>query len=202
MEFDQTYNSNVMFSIFGRGYRNQRGVAVLATKPQQTQDIKWVYDYIISERARWATETLRSMVGNATKDEVDDFKKVNFEVATFNGVFSYRNAQRLVVRSPWLVADIDDLSSTDEARDVQHRLIADKNLETGLCFVSPKGKGVKWIVRIPEWLQGIDFKSQFQGLQRYMAFEHGITIDKSGSDVCRACFLPWDKECFINSKYQ
>ena len=189
---------NEKFSIFGRGWRNQKGVAVLATKPQQTQDILWVYDYIQSERARWATETLRRMVGNAAKEEVSDFKKLNFEVATFNGVFSYRNARSLAVRSPWLVADIDDLSSAEDAREVKRLLIADKHIETGLCFVSPKGRGVKWIVRIPEWLQGKDFKAQFEELRRYVAFEHGITIDKSGSDVCRACFLPWDKECFMN----
>jgi len=193
---------NDRFSIFGRGWRNQQGVAVLATKPQQTQDIKWVHAYIVSERARWATETLRAMAGNASKEELGDFKKVNFEVATFNGVFSYRNARSLVVRSPWLVADIDDLSSTDEAREVQQLLIADKNIETGLCFVSPKGRGVKWVLRIPEWLQSKDFKAQFEGLQRYVAFEHSIAIDKSGSDVCRACFLPYDKECFINPKFK
>lgn len=193
---------NEKFSIFGRGWRNQKGDAVLATKPQQTQDLLWVYEYIKSERARWATETLRSMAEKATKEEMGDFKKLNFEVATFNGIFSYRNARSLVVRSPWLVADIDDLSSTDEAREVQQLLIADKNIETGLCFVSPKGRGVKWVLRIPEWLQSKDFKAQFEGLQRYVAFEHAIAIDKSGSDVCRACFLPYDKKCFINPKYQ
>ncbi len=193
---------NDRFSIFGRGWRNQQGVAVLATKPQQTQDIKWVHAYIVSERARWATETLRAMAGNASKEELSDFKKLNFEVATFNGVFSYRNARSIIVRSPWLVADIDDLSSTDEAREVQQLLIADKNIETGLCFVSPKGRGVKWVLRIPEWLQSKDFKAQFEGLQRYVAFEHSIAIDKSGSDVCRACFLPYDKECFINPKFK
>lgn len=193
---------NEKFSIFGRGWRNQKGDAVLATKPQQTQDLLWVYEYIKSERARWATETLRSMAENATKEELSDFKKLNFEVATFNGIFSYRNARSIIVRSPWLVADIDDLSSTDEAREVQQLLIADKNIETGLCFVSPKGRGVKWVLRIPEWLQSKDFKAQFEGLQRYVAFEHAIAIDKSGSDVCRACFLPYDKKCFINPKYQ
>lgn len=198
---NQAVNINEKFSIFGKGYRNREGKAVLATKPQQTQDLKWVHDYIISERARWATETLRGMVDYATKDELSDFKKLNFEVATFNGIFSYRNANSLVDRSPWIVLDIDDLSSIDEAREVQQRLIADENIETGLCFVSPKGKGVKWIVRIPEWLQGMDFKNQFQTLQHYMAFEHGITIDKTGSDVCRACFLPYDKDCFINTKF-
>ena len=194
--------SSEKFSIFGRGWRNQKGDAVLATKPQQTQDLLWVYEYIKSERERWATETLRSMAEKATKEEMGDFKKLNFEVATFNGIFSYRNARSLVVRSPWLVADIDDLSSTDEAREVQQLLIADKNIETGLCFVSPKGRGVKWVLRIPEWLQSKDFKAQFEGLQRYVAFEHSIAIDKSGSDVCRACFLPYDKECFINPKFK
>ena len=36
---------------------------------------------------------------------------------------------------------------------------------------------------------------------KHVGFNYGIVVDKSGSDVCRACFLPWDSECFINSKY-
>ncbi len=189
------------FSIFPRGYRNNKGEAVLAVKPQQTQTIKWAYEYIISGRARWATEELRSMIGSATKEEISDFKKLNFETATFNGVFSYRNARSLVSRSPFIVLDIDDLSSTDEARRIQQVLINDPWVETMLCFVSPKGKGVKWIVRLPEWAQRNDFKSTFQMLQQHVGFEYGIVVDKSGSDVCRACFLPYDPDCYIKPLY-
>lgn len=65
---------NNKFSIFPKGYRNQKGQAVLATRPQQAQDIAWAYDYITSVRAQWATETLRSMLETATKDELSDFK--------------------------------------------------------------------------------------------------------------------------------
>ncbi len=189
------------FSTFPRGYRNQKDEAVLATKPQQSQTIVWAYDYIISERARWATEELRSMTGSATKEELADFKKLNFETATFNGVFTYRNARSLVCRSPFMVVDIDDLSSTEEARHIQQVLIQDPRVETMLCFVSPKGKGVKWVVRLPEWAQRNDFKSTFQMLQQHVGFEYGIVVDKSGSDVCRACFLPFDPDCYINPSY-
>ena len=56
---------NNKFSIFPKGYRNQKGQAVLATRPQQAQDIAWAYDYITSVRAQWATETLRSMLETA-----------------------------------------------------------------------------------------------------------------------------------------
>jgi len=194
--------TNDKFSVFGCGYRNKDGVAVLAAKPNQSQDIAYIGNYIQSDRAQWATNTLRSMLTTATKDELGDFKKLYFETATFNGIFSYRSARNLVTRSPFLVLDIDDLESTDEARYVQSQLVGDPAVETALCFVSPKGQGVKWVVRLPEWAQSPDFKTTFQKLQQYVGFEYGIAVDKSGSDVCRACFLPYDKDCFINPKYQ
>ena len=189
------------FSIFPRGYRNQKGQVVLATRPQQTQNIVWVFDYITSTRAQWATETLRSMIGPATKEELSDFKKLNFELATFAGLFSYRNSRNLIQRSPFMVLDIDDLSSMEEARQVQQMLVTDSKVETALCFVSPKGRGVKWVVRLPEWAQSPDFKQSFLTMQQHVAFHYGIIVDKSGSDVCRACFLPYDPECYINPIY-
>ena len=189
------------FSIFPRGYQNKEGKAVFATRPQQAQDIAWVYDYITSTRAQWATEKLRSMVGEASKEELSDFKKLNFESATFAGIFSYRNARNLVHRSPFVVLDIDDLSSMEEAREVQQTLVADSYVETALCFVSPKGRGVKWVIRQPEWVQSPDFKTAFQMLSQHVGFQYGIVVDKSGSDVCRACFLPYDPECYINPIY-
>ena len=192
---------NHKFSIFSTGYRNKNGVAVLASRPREAQDIVWTYEYITSERAKWATKELRSMVGAVSKQEIDDFKKLQFESATFNGTFSYRNAKSLVVRSPYIVIDIDDLSSTDEARQVQQQLVNDPKVETDLCFVSPKGKGVKWVATVPNLAQRPTFRETFQWFQQYLGFEYGIRIDSSGSDVCRACFLPWDNECFINKKY-
>jgi hypothetical protein len=194
-----TINSNnLLFSVFPKGYRNKNGEAVLAARPQESRDIRWAYDYIVSDRARWATETLRSMMPTATKDELSDFKKLEFETATFNGIFSYRNARSLVVPSPFAVLDIDDLPSIDEARRVQQLLCNDHSVETALCFVSPKGLGVKWIVRIPDYAKSNDFKATFLKLRKYLNFQYGIFVDKSGSDICRACFLPFDDKCYIN----
>ena len=54
---------NPRFSIFSRGYRNKDGQAVLATKPQQNQDIPWAYQYVTSQWcAGTATQTLRQMM--------------------------------------------------------------------------------------------------------------------------------------------
>ena len=194
--------NNEKFSIFPTGYWNfTQQKAVPNQKPKQTQTIGWVGEYITSERARWATQELRKMASTATREKKQEFKALNFEYATFSGIFSYRNARSLVERTPFLTLDIDDLGSTEEAREVQRLLCADKYIETALCFVSPKGLGVKWIVRLPEWTEGLNFRDQFERMRRYVGFNYGIDPDKSGSDVCRACYLPWDEQCYINPKY-
>ena len=194
--------NNEKFSIFPTGYWNfTQQKAVPNQKPKQTQTIGWVGEYITSERARWATQELRKMASTATREKKQEFKALNFEYATFSGIFSYRNARSLVERTPFLTLDIDDLGSTEEAREVQRLLCADTNIETALCFVSPKGLGVKWIVRLPKWTEGLNFRDQFERMRRYVGFNYGIDPDKSGSDVCRACYLPWDEQCYINPKY-
>ncbi len=60
---------------------------------------------------------------------------------------------------------------------------------------------MKWVVRLPEWAQSDDFKQSFLTMQQHVGFHYGIAIDNSGSDVCRACFLPYDPECYINPIY-
>lgn len=194
--------TNERFSIFPTGWWDEaKQVATPRQRPQQTQIMPWVYDYIISTRAKEATEELRRMLPTATRQEKQTFKVLHFEYATFSGIFTYRNARSLVMRSPFITLDIDDLASLEEARDIQQRLCADKRVETELCFVSPSGHGLKWIVRLPEWTEGLAFRDQFEQLRRYVGFNYGIDPDKSGSDVCRACYLGWDNQCYINPKY-
>ncbi len=191
------------FSVFGTGYHNPKGVAVLAVKPIGTTDIAQVYQYIISEQAKPATEQLREMEQHsATREELSDYKKLNFRIVTFSGSFSYRNAKSLIDRSPYLVIDIDDLESETEARQLMERLVSDPYVETELCFLSPKGRGLKWVISLPEWWQDMDFKQQFEAARQHVIFHYGIPVDTSGSDVCRACFLPHDPLCYMNPKYQ
>jgi len=187
------------FSLFPEGYRNKEGKAVLATKPNGVGSLEEVYWDIKSDRARNATLQLREMTD---EDAIREFKKLNFAIATFAGIFRYRSANQIANASGMLTVDIDHLASEEEARSVQQKLIADTHFETCLCFVSPSGKGVKWIVTIPDKWKEMKFKKVFEEMFRYVLFEYGLAIDRSGSDISRACFLPWDEHCYINPAYQ
>lgn len=209
---DKTENSNEMFTFFGKGHFSQKAQKwVPSTTPQQIVDVGWCGQYILSERAKWPTDELRRLLHTVeeqteeqkrAKDQMlRDFKLRMFDAVAGAGSFSYGNAKGLICRSRFIVLDIDDLESTEEARDIQHTLIKDQNIETALCFVSPKGLGVKWWTVLPDWCQGLSFSEQYAALSRYLGFEHGLLADPTGSNVNRLCFLPHDELCYINPKY-
>ena len=190
------------FTFFGKGHwSNNKQKYVPSTKPIMNVDIPWVGSYIISERAKPQTLELRQMMGTATEQQLRDYKLLQFDAVAAAGIFSYGNASGLTIRSPYIVLDVDDLESTEVAREIQQTLIADKNIETALCFVSPKGLGVKWWAELPEWCQNMTFAEQYAALSRYIGFEYGILADSTGSNVNRLCFLPYDPLCYINPKY-
>ena len=135
----------------GVGYINEKKQeAVLQVHPQQYMTVNGIYNYISNEIcAGRATQMYRQMLGNCPEDECKAFKKLYFENALFAGVFGYRNAKGLIRRSPFMPIDIDHLDSLQEAEDLKQRLIHDTEVETALAFISPSGRGVKWIVELP-----------------------------------------------------
>lgn len=197
-----TPSETKLFTLFGKGHWSKSAQKyVPSTKPIMNVDIPWVGSYIISERAKPQTLELRQMMGTATEQQLRDYKLLQFDAVAAAGIFSYGNASGLTIRSPYIVLDIDDLESTEVAREIQQTLVADKNIETALCFLSPKGLGVKWWVELPEWCQNMTFAEQYATLSRYTGYEYGVLVDSTGSNVNRLCFLPYDPLCYINPKY-
>lgn len=203
-----------LFTLFGKGHFSEKYQKwVPSTTPQQTVDIAWCGTYVLSERAKFQTEELRRMMSEADGQEMTDiqqrafdqqlrdYKLREFDAVAGAGTFSYGNAKGLIKRSQYIVIDIDDLSSTKEARDIQQALISDREVQTALCFVSPKGLGLKWWAELPVWCQSMTFAEQYAAMSRYVGYEYGILADSTGSNVNRLCFLPYDPLCYINPKY-
>lgn len=194
--------TNTLFTLFGKGYWSQKAQKyVPSTKPLKSVDIAWTAEYIKSERAKYQTETLRQMMATASEQQLRDYKLREFDAVAAAGTFSYGSAAGLTERSPFIVIDVDDLDSTRQAVDIKQTLISDTKVVTALCFISPKGHGVKWWVELPQWCQNLDFAEQYATLSRYLGYEYGIEADPTGSNVNRLCFLPYDPQCYVNEKY-
>ncbi|MBP2833818.1 AAA family ATPase [Aquimarina sp. U1-2] len=122
-------------------------------------------------------------------------KKEIYPFVTFSGVFSKRSNHNLLSHSGLIVIDIDKCEGNI------YRLKEEicKILAVALAFISPSGNGLKVVLGI-----NIDKASHIQYFKWLTIFfkEHfDIEIDKSGSDVSRACFLNYDPEAYFYQDY-
>lgn len=158
-----------------------------------------IFKYLISDYAKARTETLRSITDIKKKR---DFKAEQFDYITPGGIFRTRKETDLILASGYIVIDFDHIP---DPSNLVIKLAGDDNFETVLAFRSPSGDGVKWIVSTPcvPKPDGTPFTHEecFTILSNYTSRYYGIQADPSGKDICRACFLPYDPEAFLNPFY-
>lgn len=166
---------------------------ITSTVPYKSITLFDAYLYIIGKPAQKRTADLRAI---ADKTQAKRFKSNCFDYCCFSGIFTKRNANALVQHSGLMCIDFDHLPDPD---DLRQKLLFDEYFDTQLLFRSPSGDGLKWIIPVDlsEYTHG-DF---FDAVAEHILQSYGVQIDKSGSDVSRACFLPYDPHAYINPEY-
>jgi hypothetical protein len=161
--------------------------------PYQSINLVEAWNLIRSVFYKDQTQELRSITdpGKARK-----YKASQFDYTTFSGVFSKRNDQSMISHSGLLAIDFDHVPDVGE---LKLTLISDDYFETELMFVSPSGDGLKWIIPID--LGECPHQEWFQAISEYIKTTYHLEIDKSGKDISRACFLPYDPQAYINPGY-
>tara|TARA_B110000483_G_scaffold221337_1_gene277210 strand:+ start:2490 stop:5237 length:2748 start_codon:yes stop_codon:yes gene_type:complete len=126
--------------------------------------------------------------------EIETAKRLKKSLPGFtpSGKFRHRDKDNLIAPSFLIVADIDDLNEI-ELKTARAKVAADPH--TLSSFVSPSGRGLKIIYRIPE---GRSHTDAFFDMGAHVLSLTGLKVDKAGKDVCRLCFVSWDPELTIN----
>lgn len=177
-------NKTALFSFFPAPIKN--------TIPVLKMTLADAYEYITGPTAVSRTHELRS---KTDIKEARKFKSEKFDYCTFSGLFHKRNDQSLKQHSGFLCLDFDHLKNLEEVRQ---QLLNDDYFETQLLFVSPSGDGLKWIINID--ISQTTHADYFRAVANYLKQTYNIDVDQSGKDVSRACFLPYDPDCYINPK--
>lgn len=160
------------------------------TLPHKTVSLVQVYNAITGEYYKQHTEKLRSITDVV---QARKYKAANFDYCTFSGVFTARNDKSLVTHSELMCIDFDHVQNTNTLRQA---LLADEYFDTQLLFVSPSGDGLKWIIEIDT--RKAPHGEYFASVANYILQTYSVEVDKSGKDISRACFLPFDPNAFIN----
>jgi hypothetical protein len=163
------------------------------TRPYKAISLPDAFRYIVGNYAKQRTEKLRAF-SDPRKARI--FKAANFDYCTFSGTFTSRSDKALIRHSGLLCLDFDHVNN---ARTLFDRLLRDEYFETQLLFRSPSGDGLKWVISVDD--DSSEHTGFFTAVANYVYKTYGVTVDKSGRDISRACFLPHDPDAYLNPTY-
>jgi len=120
----------------------------------------------------------------------DNFKedKKTLPIACFGGVFNHRYKEGLIRASQLMILDFDDVEGM-----VEKKKELSKSEYVLSAFVSPSGKGLKAIIKIPLVKNDKEYKEYYNGARTLFD-----GLDDSGKDISRACFFAYDPHIYIN----
>ena len=162
------------------------------TLPSESLSLWEVHNRITCEAYRDFTHQLRSL---SDPKEIRALKASSFAYVTFAGTFSSRNDRNLLQGSDLLVLDFDHLPDPER---VKQQLLQDEYFDTEMLFLSPSGTGLKWVIRRDP---GSRHQEYFRAVENYLQRSYHLTVDPSGRDVSRACFLTFDENSVLHERH-
>lgn len=159
--------------------------------------LKEIQSDIYSERVNRLRELLTEGDNEAYKTE-----KLKLPAVTFCGTFNQaRKKENLKEYNQLIVIDIDRLTA-EQLIETINNLKNDKYVFS--FWLSPSNNGVKGIVPLKYNFKisdiDISHKSAFEKLNNYFLTEYNITLDPSGSDTTRLCFMSYDTNINIKNE--
>lgn len=160
----------------------------------KAQDVPYIIPlWKCLERIRTGkSKDLLEKVRNAESKEVADKLKQKLPCIVFSGEFKERNKDGLINHSGLMVVDFDKYPNDNTMFD--HLAELKKNKHFVSLFISPSGKGIKGVIKIPV-SDKVTHEKYFKAFNSEYQYDY---FDKSNCNVDRVCFESYDPDIYIN----
>jgi len=167
--------------------------------------IKQVLDSIKSGNYVRQISKLRNLLKQGELEKYSIHKK-NLPAVTFCGIFNEKRRKNFIKKyNNLIVIDIDKLDKEELNRTKS--ILNDENFIFSY-WESPSQKGIKGLVAIKYNIKTEEYdfdsrhKSAFKQLVDYFKSKYNISLDESGSDITRLCFLSSDSNLVLKKIFQ
>tara|TARA_R110001606_G_scaffold263857_1_gene412477 strand:- start:58 stop:2445 length:2388 start_codon:yes stop_codon:yes gene_type:complete len=137
-------------------------------------------------------DLVKSIRSEKDKSDRNELKKL-LPAVCFSGEFTKRADKSIVNHSGFICLDFDNYERVKDMQDDKLKLSKDKYVYS--VFVSPSGKGLKIIVKIPADID--NHVNYFISLEEYFDSPY---FDKTSKNIGRVCYESWDKNIYVNKE--
>ena len=157
-----------------------------------------LYDNVkrIVGRQAFITEVINDIRTKSERKNITDKKKLPVAYFSANHISGRKENENVTQHSGLIICDID-IDDNPETDFIHLKKDICNDKYTYVCFNSPRG-GIKAIV-----VTNIKSKELHQPYfesvkQHFLKKYHLSKIDPSGCNIARACWLPYDNQCYFN----
>lgn len=162
---------------------------ILETDTPFHRDVMFILDRIKEGKNSELVKKIRTEKNKSARNEL----KKKLPSICFSGVFNKRMDSALVEHSGLICLDFDGYEKKKELAD--DRLKFEKNKFVFSVFVSPSGKGLKVLVKIPQDPE--NHKKYFNALKKHFGSSY---FDSTSKNISRVCYESFDKQLYVNEK--
>jgi hypothetical protein len=162
---------------------------ILETDTPFHRDVMFILDRIKEGKNSELVKKIRTEKNKSARNEL----KKKLPSICFSGVFNKRMDSALVEHSGLICLDFDGYEKKKEL--AEDRLKFEKNKFVFSVFVSPSGKGLKVLVKIPQDPE--NHKKYFNALKKHFGSSY---FDSTSKNISRVCYESSDKQLYVNEK--
>lgn len=152
--------------------------------PYTNKDVSIFLDRIKDGKSQKIIERLRFEPDKDIQTKI----KLELPVVRFGGEFVRSGNDHVKKSSGLMILDFDHL---ENAVDFKKQLVQNDLIFS--AWISPRGNGVKALIKIPFVDNDSQYKSIFKEVNKVFDY-----LDQSGKDISRACFESYDPEIYVN----
>ena len=140
-------------------------------------------------------EEIRKINTEKGKEEADKLKK---KLLAFTASGTFENERKIADITEYnncLILDFDEITQDGLQSAKDNAILAPYTLA---AFISPRGTGLKVVVKLSSAIA--DHGLAFQQVADYYETALNETVDPSGKDCSRLCFMSWDPDAWYNEE--
>ncbi len=160
---------------------------ILETDTPFHRDVMFILDRMKEGKNSELVKKIRTEKNKSARNEL----KKKLPSICFSGVFNKRMDSALVEHSGLICLDFDGYEKKKEL--AEDRLKFEKNKFVFSVFVSPSGKGLKVLVKIPQDPE--NHKKYFNALKKHFGSSY---FDSTSKNISRVCYESFDKQLYVN----
>ncbi len=159
-------------------------------KEPHYREIGFILDRISTDEDKALLDKIRSEKDKGARNII----KKKLVAICFSGEFSERSKAGLIEHSGFMCLDFDGYDNDTQLQEQKQWFI--ENEFSYSVFISPSGKGLKVVVRVPEGADEQKHLAYFNALEKYYDSSY---FDTSTKDVSRICYISHDPDIYVNT---